>query len=493
MLRYFMDCEGPKIHIRPPGVASSTRSESLGTRRAAATLLCAFTSHTRADYSQHVPQLIRGLILSFVDKDPLVLQMSWDSLSSVTKSLDASQQIQYVGDVRQAIKFASSDLKNGENLLPGLCLPKGITPILPLFRESILNGAPEVKEAAAHALGEAISLTTATSLQPSVVHITGPLIRILGDRFPPSVKAAVLQTLATLLAKVGMMLKQFLPQLQTTFLKALNDSNRLVRLKAAMALSHLILIHTRPDPLFQELHMSVKTAEEPPVRETMLQALRGVITAAGDKMSEPVLKSVFNSLSGLLNHPEEGTRSGGGGCMGAMVRWLPHELLTSALNDILHDDTTTEWTLRHGRSIALFVGLKEAPERIYTPENKDKVHQVILSFLQADRVPIALNGVRSCGYLFDYLLDKDEPVLQPLLSSFIRAMNHTWAETKQLVARVCIFIARREIKSPEFLKAVIPMLVNGTKEKTVTSNPIRSSHSSLFCGYDKINRSLRSA
>lgn len=63
----------------------ASRSESLGTRRAAATLLCAFTSHTRADYSQHVPQLIRGLILSFVDKDPLVLQMSWDSLSSVTK------------------------------------------------------------------------------------------------------------------------------------------------------------------------------------------------------------------------------------------------------------------------------------------------------------------------------------------------------------------------------------------------------------------------
>lgn len=136
----------------------------------------------------------------------------------------------------------------------------------PLFRESILNGAPEVKEAAAHALGEAIQLTTDTSLQPSVIHITGPLIRILGDRFAPSVKAAVLQTLAILLAKVGLMLKQFLPQLQTTFLKALNDSNRLVRLKAAMALSHMMQIHNRPDPLFQELHQSVKTAEEPAVR-----------------------------------------------------------------------------------------------------------------------------------------------------------------------------------------------------------------------------------
>lgn len=79
---------------------------------------------------------------------------------------------------------------------------QGITPILPIFREAILNGAPEVKEQAAQGLGEVIRLTSAEALQPSVVHITGPLIRILGDRFNWSVKAAVLETLAILLAKV---------------------------------------------------------------------------------------------------------------------------------------------------------------------------------------------------------------------------------------------------------------------------------------------------
>lgn len=52
-------------------------------------------------------------------------------------------------------------------------------------------------------LGEVIRLTSAPALQPSVVHITGPLIRILGDRFNASVKAAVLETLALLLAKVA--------------------------------------------------------------------------------------------------------------------------------------------------------------------------------------------------------------------------------------------------------------------------------------------------
>lgn len=80
---------------------------------------------------------------------------------------------------------------------------QGLAPILPLFRESILNGLPEDKENAALMLGEIIRLTSAAAIQPSVVHITGPLIRILGDRFNSSVKAAVLETLATLLTKVS--------------------------------------------------------------------------------------------------------------------------------------------------------------------------------------------------------------------------------------------------------------------------------------------------
>lgn len=104
-------------------------------------------------------------------------------------------------DIRQAVRFAVSDLK-GQELLPGFCLPKGITPILPIFREAILNGLPEAKEHAAQGLGEVIRLSSASALQPSVVQITGPLIRILGDRFNWSVKAAVLETLAILLGKV---------------------------------------------------------------------------------------------------------------------------------------------------------------------------------------------------------------------------------------------------------------------------------------------------
>lgn len=71
-----------------------------------------------------------------------------------------------------------------------------------------------MKEQAANGLGEVISLTSAAALRPFVVNITGPLIRILGDRFSWNVKVAVLQTLGLLLGKVWTLSTEF--ELMTT-------------------------------------------------------------------------------------------------------------------------------------------------------------------------------------------------------------------------------------------------------------------------------------
>lgn len=69
------------------------------------------------------------------------------------------------------------------------------------------------------------------------------------------------------------MLKPFLPQLQTTFIKALNDPNRSVRTCAAKALQKLIKLHTRVDPLFTELHNGVKNTEDNTIRYMALHSV----------------------------------------------------------------------------------------------------------------------------------------------------------------------------------------------------------------------------
>ncbi|KAF5292015.1 hypothetical protein FQA39_LY14132 [Lamprigera yunnana] len=447
----------------------NTRTDNIGQRRAAATLLCAFCANSRAQYTNHVPQLFRGLIHLGTDSDKDVLQMSWEALSAVTKTLEPKQQATYVSDVRQAVRFAMSDMKGTSDLLPGFCLPKGITPILPIFREAILNGDGDEKEAAAQGLGEVIKITSAQALQPSVVTITGPLIRILGDRFSANVKSAVLETLAVLLAKVGVMLKQFLPQLQTTFIKALNDSNRIVRLKSATALSYLILIHQRADPLFTELHNTIKNTDDPSIRETTLHALRGIVSPAGNKMSEPIEKQIFATLVSLLGHQEDVTRNVSAGCLGALCKWLSHPQLDSVITEhILNDELHFDWLLRQGRAAALSVVLKESPNILWDEQYQVRLIRTLLSQLAADRVPITQTAVRSCGYLLQHLMLNEAQLPVNLLVPFVKTMNNNSNDVKQLLAKVSIHLARTvpsEKMTPELLKLLLPALVNGTKEK----------------------------
>ena len=449
---------------------------SLELRRAAVTLLHAFCAETKADYSQYVPQLIRTLILLFTEEDPVVLSQAWNALSAVTKTLDANDQMAHVSDVRQAVRFAAGDVAmagKADGLLPGFCLAKGIAPVLPIFRESILNGAPELKESAATGLGEVIRVTSAAALKPSVVHITGPLIRILGDRFSHGVKTAVLDTLAVLLAKAKDMLKPFFPQLQTTFMKALNDANRNMRLKAGIALGHLITIHMRPDPLFNEIYNGVKGADDASTRDTYIQALRGCVESAGDRMSPPVRKQILALLTSYLGHQDDSSRIGASGCLGSLAKYLPEDELSALVEEHLQsDDVSLEWTLRHGRSTMLFVALKVAAGRLWTDGWSGKLEGVLRSFLGADRIPIAENAIRAIGYLFEFLIREGRELPVDLASPFAKMMNHSSNDVKLLVTSMATHLSKSApvaagelLPAPDFLRVLVPMLVNGTKEK----------------------------
>jgi len=60
------------------------------------------------------------------------------------------------------------------------------------------------------------------------------------------------------------------------------------------------------------------------------------------------------------------------------------------LNKNLHfstvDDPSLDPILRHGRSSALFVALKESPDTVFSSLYSDKVIKTILCHLQADKV-----------------------------------------------------------------------------------------------------------
>eukprot|EP00967_Tisochrysis_lutea_P047252 scaffold57479_cov19-Tisochrysis_lutea.AAC.2 len=85
------------------------------------------------------------------------------------------------------VQLACSGCRHTSILAACLCLAPG-----DVMRWSLTPGAStEAREAAAEGLGEMVALTSQDALRPFVVQITGPLIRIIGDRFPSQVPVCI--------------------------------------------------------------------------------------------------------------------------------------------------------------------------------------------------------------------------------------------------------------------------------------------------------------
>ncbi|KAK2523012.1 Gcn1 [Columba guinea] len=448
----------------------ATRSPELGMRQAAAVMLNIYCSKTKADYTGHLKSLVSGLIRLFNDTNPVVLNESWDALNSITKKLDAANQLALIEDLHRDIRTVGHEAK-GEHV-PGFCIPKkGVTSILLVLREGVLTGNPEQKEEAAKALGLVIKLTSAEALKPSVVSITGPLIRILGDRFSWNVKVALLETLSLLLAKVEIALKPFLPQLQTTFTKALQDSNRAVRLKAADALGKLIVIHVKVDPLFTELLNGIRSSDDSAIRDTMLQALRFVTRGAGAKVDAAIRKNISTVLLGMLGHDEDATRMASAGCLAELCAFLSEEELSTVLHQhLLADVSGIDWMVRHGRSLALSVAVSVAPSRLCSPKYYNSVQEMILSNATADRIPIAVSGIRGMGFLMKYHMEEGGNLPPKLSSLFIKCLQNSSSDIKLVAEKMIWWANKNHLPSldPPTIKPILKALLDNTKDKNTS-------------------------
>ncbi|KAF5835979.1 armadillo-type protein [Dunaliella salina] len=308
-------------------------------RRAAASLLAVFPgrcAHTE-ELLEHVPILLDRLISLFADNDGEVVLCSWKAVEALVAIIPKEEQAGYVRCVREALATAKENERRKrtgkELLLAGLCLPKALSPLLPIFLQGMLQGAStEAREAAAEGLGEMVALTSQDALRPFVVQITGPLIRIIGDRFPSQIKAAILVTLGLLITKAGPGLKPFVPQLQTTFLKCLSDPADTVRERAATNLGGLSKMSPRVDQLANDLAQSARLGD-PVIRNAYLLALSGLMTATGERVSQPVTETVGEALrsSVRIAADDEGYRYNLASCLGAQSRHAPLDLLTTTL------------------------------------------------------------------------------------------------------------------------------------------------------------------
>lgn len=162
------------------------------------------------------------------------------------------------------------------------------------------------------------------------------MIRIVGDKFPSTVKKAIVDTLKSLLIRGVATLKPFLPQLQTTYVKCLSDPAEAVRSTSAESLGILVRLAPRTEPLINELTTGAAKNDDSGVRLSMCQALAQVLLNVPQSPGEATQDKLVDALlpRALGEEGTDADRDAASWALALVVRrHLPEERADSILND----------------------------------------------------------------------------------------------------------------------------------------------------------------
>ena len=282
---------------------------SSNVRKASAELLQSLYGEKVPMEQEHHIDSLEVLMALLDHEDQLVRVGVWNAISTMIKTVGPKGEDQaLMGFIAPARGIFRNLMLKGRREhgpdwdLAGLNIPKGLDPFVDIYQRALLKGNEDNREAGAAGLGELIDITDRAALQKYIVPITGPLIRVFGDKFSWQVKAAILETFRVLIGKAGIKIKQFVPQLQGIFTKALRHNSTQVRSKAVQALEQLLPLFpkNKVDPLVKELNKGLKDgggdAEDPVgVVEYLLKAVSKVTMLVGESITAEALAELSSS------------------------------------------------------------------------------------------------------------------------------------------------------------------------------------------------------
>lgn len=405
-------------------------------RRSSAYLIGYFYKNSKLYLVDEAPNMISTLIVLLSDSDSATVAAAWEALSRVVASVPKEVLPSYIKVVRDAISTSRDKerrkKKGGPILIPGFCLPKALQPLLPIFLQGLISGSAELREQAALGLGELIEVTSEQSLKEFVIPITGPLIRIIGDRFPWQVKSAILSTLSIIIRKGGIALKPFLPQLQTTFIKCLQDSTRTVRSSAALALGKLSALSTRVDPLIGDLLSSLQVSDAG-IREAILTSLKGVLKHAGKSVSSAVKTRVYSVLKDLVYHDDDQVRVSAASILGIMSQYMEDGQLADLLQELLNLASSPAWAARHGSVLVFSTLLRHNPSAISMSPLFSSILDHLKISLKDEKFPLREASTKALGRLLIHQIQSgpSNTAVVDILVSLVSALHDDSSEVRR--------------------------------------------------------------
>lgn len=377
-------------------------------------LAAQFFAHTTAEYHEYLPIFLKHILSRSSDLEEEVLKACLEGMVAINAAVPIETLSTHMDFIRSCISLTASEAKHrtgkknlttedGSYMLPLLSLPKSLEPFLNIYLHLLINGSAQAREDSATALCELLVMTDAAVLKPYLIKTTGPLIRVIGDRHPSSVKNEILGALTILLDKGGAGLKAFVPQLQTTFVKSLSDPYKQVRTKAALALGKLMPLTTRVDPLVNELASGYEQAEGNAIKSSYLEALYNVFDKGGDKITPVGFQKAREVVTTCILSDDESIRQSAAQCIGSIIKFMAAAQVTDLLIDLSSSSGSGEnWTSLAGRLLGSCAALRAAGWEKSSEVRPDAINMLKYA-LQDDRANIKIAACNSLELLFTSL------------------------------------------------------------------------------------------
>lgn len=461
-------------------------------KQSCALMITCFVSRTNCSFDSHVPMLLQAILKLYIEPEEELVLTGQQALAALLKAVPEEKYTKHIAFVRGVvadITITNRVLDEKRATIPGFCLKKGLEPLLPMFQHGLMHGTPQVRVDSADGLGELVSLTTEQALAPFVIKMTGPLIRIVGDRVPPEVKAAILKTLGLLIIKVGKYLKPFLPQLQTTFIKALSDPTAVVRTRGGIALADLMTESKRVEPVVQELLTNIKSDIAPPLKTSMFTAIVGILLnkEVGPKLANDCILKARDAALEFLSHEKDSVRRESARCLAVAAQYDSDEnILNIISNVLLKVSPAAEWREKDGYLQAL-TGLSRTSQARIPPALRDSIHKLLLTLLKDEHPAVKSSSILAIGEYLNYVASQPTATSYPSQNDVVLELLNSLAplvsdDSSTVRQEACVRIQHfAELATAEMILLSLDILVPALLSRsTDTIGPVRHASQGAF-------------
>lgn len=402
-----------------------------------------FFSNTSLDYSIYTEDVVSQLIMSLSDKNPEVVRGSFEALSALIKR-QSKETLEKL--VKPAYHSLSITGVRGEDI-PGLQLPRGPSCILPIFSQGLMYGNSEQKEFSALGIADLIDKTSAANLKPFATSITGPLIRVIGEKVSSDIKAAILVALTHLISKIPQFLRPFIPQLQRTFIRCLSDPlNDSLRTKAVFALGKLVQHQPRVDSLVAELIAGARNSSDDGIQSAMLKGMLELVYKAGKAMSPASKNSILALVEESIVHVSEKSTITYARLLGSLATSLSTEEATEIIKSkILSKEGSKELSDSKFAILAVNAFLREAPHHVFSLGLLDNVVSFMIHCSNSSNVYLSDNSTVAIGKILLLFNESKSPFSEASDKKF----TFDYDIVKQLISQLSKNVMQPVSNSPD--------------------------------------------